>query len=328
LKYRKLGRNGLKQSAIGLGCMSMTGLYGGADEAECRATIAAAVDLGINHIDTANAYGNGKNEEFLGQALNGLREKFILSTKFGNRRKPEGGFEINSRPESVMASCEESLARLNVDVIDVFYQHRVDPDTPIEDTVGAMARLVEQGKVRYLGLSEAGPETIRRAHKVHPISALQTEYPLCSREVEADVLPVCRELGIAFIAYCPLGRGFLSGTVRGFDGMKETDRRRQEHPRFQQKNLEKNQNLLKPLDDIAASKDVSLAQIAIAWLLQQGDEVIPIPGMARRTHLSENVAAVDIDLSDEDLSLLNKIFALDAVAGTRYPEVQLPSLGL
>jgi len=169
---------------------------------------------------------------------------------------------------------------------------------------------------------------MRRAHKVHPISALQTEYSLCSREVEADVLPVCRELGIAFIAYCPLGRGFLSGTVRGFDGMKETDRRRQEHPRFQQKNLEKNQNLLKPLDDIAASKDVSLAQIAIAWLLQQGDEVIPIPGMARRTHLSENVAAVDIDLSDEDLSLLNKIFALDAVAGTRYPEVQLPSLGL
>ena len=306
----------------------MTGLYGGADEAECCATIEAAVDLGINHIDTANAYGNGKNEEFLGQALNGLRDKFILSTKFGNRRKPEGGFEINSRPESVISSCEESMARLKVDVIDVFYQHRVDPDTPIEDTVGAMARLVEQGKVRYLGLSEAGPETIRRAHKVHPISALQTEYSLWSREAEAEVLPVCRELGISFIAYCPLGRGFLSGTVRGFDGLKETDRRRQEHPRFQQGNLEKNQDLLKPLDQIAANKGVSPAQIAIAWLLHQGDEVIPIPGMARRTHLAENVAAVDIDLSTEELSLLNEIFALDAVAGTRYPEVQLPTLGL
>lgn len=191
-----------------------------------------------------------------------------------------------------------------------------------------MARLIEQGKVRYLGLSEAGPETIRRAHKVYPISALQTEYSLWSREVEGDVLPVCRELGITFIAYCPLGRGFLSGTIRGFDGLKGTDRRKLEHPRFQQENLAKNQDLLEPLDDIAASKGVSPAQIAIAWLLHQGDEVIPIPGMARRTHLSENVAAVDIDLSPEELSVLNDTFALDAVAGTRYPEVQLPSLGL
>jgi aryl-alcohol dehydrogenase-like predicted oxidoreductase len=328
LKIRKLGRNGPDTSAIGLGCMSMTGLYGGADEAESRATIEAAADLGINHIDTANAYGNGKNEEFLGQALKGIRDKFILVTKFGNRRMPEGGFEINSRPESVIASCEESLQRLNTDVLDIFYQHRVDPYTPVEETVGAMSRLIEQGKVRYLGLSEAGPETIRRAHKVHPISVLQTEYSLWSRDAELDVLPICRELGISFVAYCPLGRGFLSGSIRGFDGLKETDRRRQEHPRFQKENLIRNQKLLEPLDEIAASKGATPAQIAIAWLLHQGDDIIPIPGMSRRTHLSENVAAIDIELSAEELSLLNSTFVSEVIAGTRYPEEQLPSLGL
>jgi aryl-alcohol dehydrogenase-like predicted oxidoreductase len=306
----------------------MTGLYGSADEAESRLTIQAAVDFGINHIDTANAYGNGKNEEFLGQALKGIRDKFILLTKFGNRRKSEGGFEINSRPECVIASCEESLKRLNTDVLDVFYQHRVDPNTPIEDTVGAMSRLIEQGKVRYLGLSEAGPETISRAHKVHPIAVLQTEYSLWSRDVELDILPVCRELGISFVAYCPLGRGFLSGSIRSFDGLKETDRRRQEHPRFQKENLTKNQKLLEPLDDIAASKGATPAQIAIAWLLHQGDDIIPIPGMARRLHLSENMAAIDIELSIEELSLLNTTFVSEAIAGTRYPKLQLPSLGL
>jgi len=308
--------------------MSMTGIYGGADDAESIATIHRAIDLGVNLIDTADAYQAGKNEELVGRAIKGHRDSVILISKFGNRRKPEGGFEINSKPEYVAQACDASLQRLGVDVIDLFYQHRVDPDTPIEDTVGAMSRLVEQGKVRYLGLSEAGPETIRRAHAVHPISSLQTEYSLWSRDAETESLPACRDLGITYVAYCPLGRGFLSGGVRRFSDLDEGDRRKLEHPRFQKENLERNLALLKPLDRIADENGFSQAQVALAWLFAQGDDIIPIPGCQRRQHLEENVQALEISLKSADLDDLNSIFFPGATAGTRYPEEQMPTLGL
>ena len=327
MKYRKLGDSSLEASAIGLGCMAMTNIYGAADEAESIATVHHALDSGVNLLDTSDAYANGKNEEFVGRAIAGRRDEVILVTKFGNIRHPDGRREVNGRPEYVAQACEASLGRLGVEVIDLYHQHRVDPDTPIEETVGAMARLVEQGKVRALGLSEAAPETIRRAHATHPIAALQTEYSLWSRFAEDELLPTCRELGIAYVAYCPLGRGFLSATIKSLDDLAPKDRRR-DMPRFQDGNRERNLALLAPLEEMAAAKGCTPAQLALAWLLAQGGDIVPIPGTKRRSHLGENIGAVDIALDDAERDALAAALPPGAAAGERYPPGQLKSLNL
>jgi aryl-alcohol dehydrogenase-like predicted oxidoreductase len=333
MQKRKLGRNGPEVSAVGLGCMGMSISYGEPNDEESIATIHRAIDLGVNLVVTSDAYGNGVNEQLIGRALKGKRDKMLIATKFGNlalasRGADGGGTALSGgHPDYVPQACEKSLKMLGVDVIDIYGLHRVDKTVPIEDTVGAMKRLVEQGKVRYLQLSEAGPQTIRRAHKVHPIVAVETEYSLWSRDVEQQILPACRELGIGFMAYAPLGRGFLTATMKTLDALMPKDRRR-DHPRFAPDNIEKNAQLLQPLEQIAAAKKATPAQVAIAWLLAQGEDVVPIPGTKRRKYLEQNCAALDINLGSDEIDQLKRAFPLNVTAGTRYPEKQLSGLGI
>ncbi|MDH3259221.1 MAG: aldo/keto reductase, partial [Deltaproteobacteria bacterium] len=302
MNQRKLGKNGPKVSAIGLGCMGMSEFYGPRDEQESLATLDRAFELGVTFLDTADMYGPYTNEMLVGRAIKGRREKVFLATKFGIVRDPAepGKRKVSGKPDYVRTACEGSLKRLGVEVVDLYYQHRVDPDTAIEETVGAMARLVEEGKVRYLGLSEASPKTIRRAHAVHPITALQTEYSLWSRDPEDEILGVCQELGIGFVAYSPLGRGFLSGTITRFEDLAEDDFRRIS-PRFQGENFKRNLDLVERIREIAKEKNCTLSQLALAWILAQGDTIVPIPGTKRRTYLEENAGAVSIRLTTDDL---------------------------
>ncbi len=330
MKSRKLGKNGPAVSAIGLGCMGMTGVYGVPNEADAIATIHRALDLGVNFIVTSDAYAAGKNEELVGRALKGRRERAIIGTKFGNLslsgfKPPEG--QSAGHPDYVRSACEDSLHRLGVDVIDLYAMHRMDPKVPIEDTVGAMKKLVEQGKVRWIGLSEAGAQTLRRAHKVHPLASLETEYSLWSRDPERDLIPACRELGIAYMAYSPLGRGFLTATIKTPDALVQQDRRR-DHPRFNPDNMKRNVALLAPLERIAAAHRITPAQVALAWVLAQGEDIVPIPGTKHVKYMEQNAAAVDVKLSAADIAELAKAFAPGAAAGTRYPEKQMASLGI
>lgn len=327
MKRRRLGTQGPEVSAIGLGCMGMSIRYGNPDDAESIATIQHAVDTGIDLINTADAYGQGKNEALLAKALKGRRDKVVLTTKFGNIRNPDGTNAINGKPDYVKQACEASLKRLETDRIELYCLHRVDPATPIEDTVGAMAELVKAGKVRWIGLSEAGSETLRRAQAVHPITCLETEYSLWSRDVETEILPTCRELGIGFVAYSPLGRGFLSGTIRKADDLIEDDRRRA-HPRFADDNIAKNIAGIEALDAVARDLHATPSQVAIAWLLHQGDDIVPIPGTKRRTYLDQNAAAVDLALPADALARLAAAFPPGATAGDRYPAGQMKRLGL
>jgi aryl-alcohol dehydrogenase-like predicted oxidoreductase len=321
MKTRRLGSQGLEVSALGLGCMGMSEFYGTADEGEAIATIHRALELGITFLDTADMYGWGANERLVGKAIADRRDQVVLATKFGNVRGPAGEFlGISGKPDYVRSACEASLERLGVDTIDLYYQHRVDLETPIEETVGAMAELVAEGKVRYLGLSEAAPETIRRAHAVHPISALQSEYSLWTRDPEAEILPTVRELGIGFVAYSPLGRGFLSGRIRSVDDLDEKDFRRR-GPRFQEENLRRNLELVAEVEALAAEKGVTPSQLALAWVLSRGDDIVPIPGTKRRTYLEENAAAVEIELTPEEIERLERAFPVGVTAGDRYPDM-------
>lgn len=325
MKLRKLGS--LAVPAVGLGCMSMTPIYGKPDPDEAVATIHRALDLGVTMIDTADAYNDGKNEVLVGRALAGRRDAALLATKFGNIRYPDGRREVNGRPEYVREACEASLKRLGTDRIDLYYVHRIDPTVPIEDTIGAMADLKAEGKILHLGLSEASPETVRRAHATHPITALQTEYSLWCRDVEAEHLPLCRALGIGFVAYSPLGRGLLTGTISALDDMEEDDRRR-DHPRFEADNLARNVALVAELKGLAAQEGCTPAQLALAWLLAQGDGVVPIPGTRRRHWLEENTAALDIIPSVATLATLERIFRPGTGSGTRYPAGQMKRVNL
>jgi aryl-alcohol dehydrogenase-like predicted oxidoreductase len=327
MEKRMLGGK-LEVSALGLGCMGMSDFYAGRDEDEAIRTIHRALDLGVTFFDTADMYGVGRNEELVGRALKGRRYEAVIATKFGNVRSEDGKFlGVNGRPEYVRSACEASLRRLGVDFIDLYYQHRVDPNTPIEETVGAMADLVREGKVRFIGLSEAAPATIRRAHAVHPVTALQTEYSLWSRDVEDEILPTCRELGIGFVAYSPLGRGFLTGRIRRFEDLAEDDYRRNS-PRFQGENFAKNLELVRRIEEIAREKGCTPSQLALAWLLAQGEEIVPIPGTKRRVLLEENVGAADLRLSQEELRRIDEAAPQGAAFGTRYPEAGMRSVNL
>lgn len=328
MQYRKLGNSTLNVSSIGLGCMSMSGTYGKSDDAESIAVIHHALDLGINFLDSSDMYGWGHNEELLAKALKGRRGKVVLATKFGQVRSPDGGRNlVNGRRDYIPKACDASLKRLGVDVIDLYYQHRVDPEVPIEETVGAMARLVEQGKVRYLGLSEAAPATIRRAQSVHPLSAVQTEYSLLYRNPAEDTLPTCREFGISYVAYAPLGRGLLTGKIQSISDVREDDRRRQ-HPRFQDQNFQHNLKLVHRIEHIAREKGVKPAQLVLAWLLAQGTDIIPVPGTKRKTYLEENLGVVEMRLDALDLQRIEEAIPSGATAGSRYPDGQMNAVQL
>ena len=326
MNFRKLGRQGPTVSAIGLGCMGMSEFYGSTNEDQSIRTIHQALDWGINFLDTADMYGIGHNEELVGRAVKDQREKVVLATKFGNVRGSDGSFQgVSGKPSYVKAACDASLKRLKVDVIDLYYQHRVDPDTPIEETVGAMADLVKEGKVRFLGLSEAAPQSIRRACSVHPISVLQTEYSLWTRDVEVEILATCRELGIGFVPYSPLGRGFLTGRIKSTEDLEEGDWRRNS-PRFQEDNLKHNLAIIRRLEEIAAAKKCSLAQLALSWLLAQGGDIVPITGTKRRKYLEENLKALQVTLSEEDLVQIDQAAPLGAARGLRYPEASMKAV--
>jgi aryl-alcohol dehydrogenase-like predicted oxidoreductase len=323
MERRKLGTQGLEVSAEGLGCMGMSEFYGPTDDAEAISTIHRALELGVDFLDTADMYGPFTNEQLVGRAIAGRRHEVVLATKFGNERRKDGSWVgVNGRPEYVRSACEASLARLGVDHIDLYYQHRVDKTVPIEETVGAMATLVREGKVRYLGLSEASPATIRRAHAVHPITALQTEYSLWSRDPEQEILPVLRELGMGFVAYSPLGRGFLAGRFRSPEDLRDEGDFRHRHPRFEGDNLTRNLELLGRLEEIAHDKGVTPAQLALAWVLHQGADVVPIPGTKKRRYLEENVGATAVVLSDDELARLDEALPPGACAGQRYADMR------
>jgi aryl-alcohol dehydrogenase-like predicted oxidoreductase len=325
VEQRTLGKSALTVSAIGLGCMSMSNVYGKCDDAEATAVIHRALDLGVNFLDSSDMYGWGQNEELLGRALKGKRDRVVLATKFGNLRKPDGTAGVNGRPEYVPQACDASLKRLGVETIDLYFQHRVDPSVPIEETVGAMSRLVERGKVRYLGLSEASPATVRRAHSVHPITALQSEFSLLYRVEAEETLPVLRELGISFVAYSPLGRSLLTGSTRTATEIPADDRRR-DHPRFQDENLQKNLDLLKPLLDMAKQKGCTAGQLALAWLLARGRDIVAIPGTKRKARLDENVAAAAVSITPAEVATLQDAVPTGAAAGTRYPGPAMKSV--
>ena len=327
MKTRQLGRSGLTVSALGLGCMGMSDFYSGQDDAESTRTLHRALDLGVTFFDTADMYGPFKNEELLSRALPGRREAVVLATKFGIERDPNDPTRrgINGRPEYVKAACEASLKRLGTDHIDLYYQHRVDPNTPIEETVGAMSRLVEEGKVRFLGLSEAAPATVRRAVAVHPIAALQTEYSLWSRDPEDEILPAMRELGVGFVPYSPLGRGFLTGQIQKFEDLAEDDYRRFT-PRFQGENFQKNLDLVARINDLAQQKRCTAGQLALAWVLAQGEDVVPIPGTKRVNYLEENLGALEVELSKDELAQLDEIVPKGKAAGSRYPAAMMASV--
>lgn len=326
MDYTTLGKSDLKISRIGLGCMGMSEFYGPRDNEESIATIHLAFDLGVNFLDTADMYGVGHNEELVGKAIKGRRDEVILATKFGNMRGEDGSFlGINGKPEYVKQACEASLKRLDTDYIDLYYQHRVDPNTPVEETVGAMADLVKEGKVRYIGLSEAAPETIRRANRIHPITALQTEYSLWTRDVEKEILSAVRELHIGFVAYSPLGRGFLTGKIRKVEDLTPQDWRRL-NPRFKSENLEHNFRIVQGLAKIAEEKKCTLAQLALAWLLARGNDVVPIAGTKKRRYLEDNMGALKVKLREDDLKRMDEVAPLGVTKGSRYPEASMSAV--